>query len=664
MSPARLNRSDVRRGRNSSGEGNEGAFVEITRVLIKNFRSIKDADIILSPTTVFIGPNNIGKTAILDAIRIALSRRWGRQGTGFTEHDIHLPAGITDPKAAPPISIELEFEERQAGEWPQELQTALDDVVQLNPVTGRSSIILSVACPLNAVTCIPDPQWQFLNLQRQPLTGKGARSVNLQEFFQYVPIFYLGPLRDADDEFSARSQFWGRLLKAMHIPDVLQAKLKKDLDELNHDLLAADPRMKSVTDNLKRIVEILPAETPGDLQLRALPMESWEMMAKTQVVYKADKDRPWLPLTNHGQGIQSLAVIFLFEAFVKHLLAELYHAESAPILQLEEPETHLHPQAIKSLCATILKLTGQKLITTHSPYFVQSVPFRDLRIVRLDSNGTCVAWLPPTFQTDIPHIAPLDAFINQHQGLLAYDKTSGTLTTSGTIDDALYKKLLKLYATHPDSATIVASLKDLAVRSRLHLTDEELAKLETWARRVRGEIFFAKKWLIVEGQSDYLIMHAIATTMGHGCDDNGISIIDAMNSGNPGTFAALARALGIPWLALFDGDAAGNRYLAEIQNRHFTPAEIATRCTLLPNGDLEEQLTTDGLETELRAILQRLGEPNALSMSTAEVATKLRAQKMEYAIELCEELQNNPALLQKVPQVIKDKITQLQALTQ
>jgi putative ATP-dependent endonuclease of OLD family len=56
--------------------------VEITRVLIKNFRSIKDADIILSPTTVFIGPNNIGKTAILDAIRIALSRRWGRQGTG------------------------------------------------------------------------------------------------------------------------------------------------------------------------------------------------------------------------------------------------------------------------------------------------------------------------------------------------------------------------------------------------------------------------------------------------------------------------------------------------------------------------------------------------------------------------------------------------------
>lgn len=72
--------------------------MEITRVIIKNFRSIKDADIFLGHTTVLIGPNNVGKTAILDAIRIALTRRWGQRGTGFVESDIHLPSGITDPK--------------------------------------------------------------------------------------------------------------------------------------------------------------------------------------------------------------------------------------------------------------------------------------------------------------------------------------------------------------------------------------------------------------------------------------------------------------------------------------------------------------------------------------------------------------------------------------
>ena len=51
--------------------------MRITALHIENFRSIKSLDLDLGETTVFIGPNNAGKTAILDAIRIALTRRWG-----------------------------------------------------------------------------------------------------------------------------------------------------------------------------------------------------------------------------------------------------------------------------------------------------------------------------------------------------------------------------------------------------------------------------------------------------------------------------------------------------------------------------------------------------------------------------------------------------------
>jgi Protein of unknown function (DUF2813) len=43
----------------------------------------------------------------------------------------------------------------------------------------------------------------------------------------------------------------------------------------------------------------------------------------------------------------------LFQAFVEHLLAELYEPESAPVLALEEPETHLHPQAARTLWAHV-----------------------------------------------------------------------------------------------------------------------------------------------------------------------------------------------------------------------------------------------------------------------------------------------------------------------
>ena len=53
--------------------------LQIKRVTIKNFRSIRHAEIELGATTVLIGPNNAGKTAILEAIRIALTRRWGQR---------------------------------------------------------------------------------------------------------------------------------------------------------------------------------------------------------------------------------------------------------------------------------------------------------------------------------------------------------------------------------------------------------------------------------------------------------------------------------------------------------------------------------------------------------------------------------------------------------
>ena len=62
--------------------------MRITKLRIRNFRCISSLDLDLGDTTVFIGPNNAGKTAILDAVRIVLTRRWGQRGTGFTEHDV------------------------------------------------------------------------------------------------------------------------------------------------------------------------------------------------------------------------------------------------------------------------------------------------------------------------------------------------------------------------------------------------------------------------------------------------------------------------------------------------------------------------------------------------------------------------------------------------
>jgi putative ATP-dependent endonuclease of OLD family len=354
--------------------------MRITRLRLENFRSIKNLDIELGDTTVFIGPNNAGKTAILDAVRIALTRRWGQRGTGFTEYDVHLATEADDPKASTGIVIEMRAEETADGEWPEELQQELDEIIQTDPATGRSSISLRVGWAWGAADGSFQPSWAFLNAARAPLIARSARRTNLDRFWQYVPVFYLGALRDAEDEFSSRSQFWGRLLKAMEIPTALESKVQRVLDLLNKKLLRADPRLAKIAETLSGATRVAARDRDGSVDLRLVPLNSWNLLFKAEIILRNEPDWPWLPLQRHGQGLQSLSVIFLFRAFVEHLLAELYEAESAPVLALEEPETHLHPQAARTLWNHVNALPRPK--AHHHPFAL----FRAARTVPRSSS--------------------------------------------------------------------------------------------------------------------------------------------------------------------------------------------------------------------------------------------------------------------------------------
>lgn len=66
--------------------------MKIKRVTIENFRSIRHAEVELGETTVLIGPNNAGKTAILEAIRIAL--------TAFPQGDTDDASDLEEDQAA------------------------------------------------------------------------------------------------------------------------------------------------------------------------------------------------------------------------------------------------------------------------------------------------------------------------------------------------------------------------------------------------------------------------------------------------------------------------------------------------------------------------------------------------------------------------------------
>ncbi len=638
--------------------------MRITRISIRNFRSIRHLVVDLGETTVFVGPNNAGKTAILDALRIALTRRWGQHGTGFTEYDVHLDSDIVDPKNSPGVSIELSAEESLPGEWPDAVSQALGQIVQLDPATGLRSIGLRTRCAWSEESGAFEPSWEFLDAARMPLVGRSARRVNLEQFWRYLPVFYLGALRDVGDEFSPRSKFWGRLLKALEIPAGLEARAQRVLGLLNRHLLQADPRLRKIADTLSSATRIAARDRDGSVDLSMVPLKTWDLLSKAEIILRNEPDSPWLPLRRQGQGIQSLSVIFLFQAFVEHLLRELYERHSEPVLALEEPETHLHPQATRTLWRHVNKLPGQKIVTTHSPYFVQHVPFRDIRLVRLGRHGTEVRSLPASFSVALPDLDGLNAVMNQSGGRLHYEKASETLTVDGALDERSYRALLRCCGQHDDRADLEMVLKDLRDRSSRYIDDDELRSLETYALRMRGEIFFAERWMIVEGQADFLILHALASAMDYDFDEHGVSVIDAQNNGNPATFAALARALDIPWLAAFDGDNAGRGYVQAVARRGFSGEELRRRCRTHDAGDLEAQLVADGIAPELREILTELGVPVAAATTDEALLQRLRGdKKTAYAAALAARFRTDRSLVQRAPRAFRAAIEQLPGLT-
>lgn len=635
--------------------------MQIKTLRVKNFRCLRDVELSLGDTTVVLGENNAGKTALLDAVRLMLSRRWGQRGTGFAEYDFYMDEATRDPKDSPGITIEAIFSEDAPDEWPEELALALDEIIQTDPKTDIDSIGLRVECQYEPTSESYDTAWAFLGRDGKPLAGKARRSANLSAFFPYAPVFSLSALRDASSEFTSRSQFWGQLLKRVRIPDVEWAEIENKLEELNGELLAADPRLGNIRDKLAEIRSIITKQSGSEIQIRALPLKAWDLIARAEVMVRGTNKEPWLPLERHGQGVQSLAVIYVFQAFVENLLQETYEAESEPILLMEEPEAHLHPQAARALGARLADLLGQKLVSTHSPYLVERVPFRDLRIVRASSEGSTIHALPTQFVERIPPNDKLVALVAKYPGTLSYDPITEELTALGSISEDRYRELLVCFTSQEERERIHPVLRALYERARTFIPDTDLERLEEWARRIRGEIFFSKAWLLCEGQTEYLLLHFFMDVQSLNLDAYGVSVIDYQNNGSPGAFAALARALEYPWLMICDGDQGGTSNITHVKDRGFTDQDIDQRVLQLDEQDMEEHLVNSGLRQQLDSVLVTLGEADSTGKTDEEFVELLQDYKPIYAARLVEAFRGGAAEI-LIPPCFRDLAARIRAL--
>ena len=225
--------------------------MRIARVEIENFRSIRHLSLDFGETTVFMGPNNAGKTAILDAIQLALPQYIEQRRKRFNEYDIHLKDDTVDPKDSGGASITLTGVEEES------TIEDLGDILQLDFDTNRQSVTIRTQYRWSDETF--EHNREFLDARGEQLVGSSsANRTNLNKFRRYLPVFYLGALRTVNDEVSPRSsQFWRRLIEAVKIPADTESKTLEELNRLNEQVLKADPHLEQITKTLKRATELL-----------------------------------------------------------------------------------------------------------------------------------------------------------------------------------------------------------------------------------------------------------------------------------------------------------------------------------------------------------------------------------------------------------------------
>ncbi|RTZ17358.1 ATP-dependent endonuclease [Vibrio aquaticus] len=170
-----------------------------------------------------------------------------------------------------------------------------------------------------------------------------------------------------------------------------------------------------------------------------------------------------------------------------------------------------------------------------------------------------------------------------------------------------------------------------------NLGKDELRRIGFHIRFHRSGALFARCWLLVEGETEVWLFNELANQCGYNLAAEGVQIIEFAQSGLK-SLIKVAKAFGIDWHVVTDGDAAGKKYAASVkaqlgndQQRH--------RLTELPDRDIEHYIYNNGFESFFKDMLKiPLDHPIPAKKVVARVLKKFAKPDLALAIvSQCEE---------------------------
>lgn len=348
-----------------------GIIIEELRV--RNYKCYESMDVNLKNSSLLIGANNVGKTSLLEALELCFApyKRISEELV-FIKKDEVLSKNkeiILDVLISP---VNDEFDDK----WYQFFGNFVVEGEHKDYVAIRTII------KYNTLKGEYDVERKALNSwpKTEDVSGYSDYNTNVikREILESIPIFYLDAKRDIVSEMNDRFSYWGKLVKDIKLTEESLIEMEDNLNAINDQIVSGSDVLKHLSASLNKITEIM---NTGEKSVEINPVSrKIKDLDKGMEIRFNDKDSESFSIANQGMGTRSWATFLTLSAYIDWKTKEMdsedkpYH----PLLLLEEPEAHLHPQAQRKIYSQMRNLVGQKVISTHSSIIAAQVDLEEI----------------------------------------------------------------------------------------------------------------------------------------------------------------------------------------------------------------------------------------------------------------------------------------------